>query len=135
MVCWGRCLLLLLINQGRVQHYCLTFRQSTIAGFDVVSKSSTNHHDRQGQEDTWQGPFSRGLTTNFAGMSLAIVGPWILRLSHPGSLAQFDTSNGTLIARNANVLVSSGPHGRLLGELAALQEFEDKNHRVSLATK
>jgi hypothetical protein len=119
----GRCLLLLLlINQGRVQHYCLTFRQSTIAGFDIIYKSSTDRHDRQGLEDTRQGPFSRGLTTNLAGMSLATVGPWILLMSHLGSLAQFDASNGTLIACNADVLVSSGPHGRLLGKLAALQE-------------
>jgi hypothetical protein len=114
----------MLIHQGRIQHSCLTFRQGTITGFDIIPKSSTNHHERKGQEDTWQGPFSRGLTTNLAGMSLAIVGPWILRLSHPGSLAQFDTSNGTLVARNGDILVPSGPHGRLLGKLAALEEFK-----------
>jgi hypothetical protein len=63
-------------------------------------------------------------------MSLATVGPWILRLSYPGSLAQFDASNGTLIACNADILVSSGPHGRLLGELVALQEYEKEWHKT-----
>jgi hypothetical protein len=72
MVCWGS-MFVVVVNQSRAS-------STSFAGFDVIYKSSTNRHDRKSQEDTRQGPFSHGLMTNLAGMSLAIVGPWILRL-------------------------------------------------------